>query len=106
MRLVLLPVARHFYKGAAPCRHQQAPLCPFTSHGEFLLVIYNTSTILTMLKLMGRHFIHHKWSEILSVFQAFPCTTQIALSWSRLLPALFLKKPRYPRPFEILTEAQ
>jgi hypothetical protein len=32
-------------------------------------------------------------SEILSVLQVFPCTTQIALFWPELLPALFLKKP-------------
>jgi hypothetical protein len=42
---------------------------------------------------MGKHFI-----------QVFPCTTQIALFWPKLLPALFLKKPWYPCPFEILEE--
>jgi hypothetical protein len=57
-----------------------------------------------MLKLMGKHFIDPKSSEILSIFQVFPCTTQIALFWPKLLPALFLK-PRYPCPFEILAEA-
>jgi hypothetical protein len=46
-----------------------------------------------------------KNSEILSIFQVFPCTPQIALLWPKLLPALFLKKPRYPCPFEILEEA-
>jgi hypothetical protein len=51
---------------------------------------------------MGKHFIDPKSSEILSIF---PCTTQIALFWPKLLPALFLKKPRYPCPFEILEEA-
>jgi hypothetical protein len=51
---------------------------------------------------MGKHFIDRKRSEILSVF---PCTTQIALFWPMLLPALFLKKPWYPCPFEILEEA-
>jgi hypothetical protein len=41
-----------------------------------------------VLKLMEKHFIDPKRSEILSVF---PCTTQIALFWPNLLPALFLK---------------
>jgi hypothetical protein len=55
---------------------------------------------------MGKHFIDPKRSEILSFFHVFPCTTQIALFWpKKLLPALFLKKPRYPCPFEILAEA-
>jgi hypothetical protein len=57
-----------------------------------------------VLKLTGKHFIDPKSSEILSIFQVFPCTTQIALFWAKLLPALFLKKPRYPCPFEILKE--
>jgi hypothetical protein len=39
---------------------------------------------------MGKHFIDHKSSEILSIFQVFPCTTQIALFWPKLLSALFL----------------
>jgi hypothetical protein len=51
---------------------------------------------------MGTIFIDPKSSEILSVF---PCTTQIALFWPKLLTALFLKKPSYPCPFEILVEA-
>jgi hypothetical protein len=72
--------ARHFLKGAAPCHHQGAPLCPFT-------------------------FIDPKRNEILSVFQAFPCTMQFALFWAKLLPALFLKKPWHPCSFEILAEA-
>jgi hypothetical protein len=46
-----------------------------------------------------------KSSEILFIFQVFPCTTQIALFWRKLLPALFLKKPWYPCPIEILEEA-
>jgi hypothetical protein len=55
---------------------------------------------------MGNHFIDPKSSEILSIFQVFPCTTQIALFWPKLLPGLFLKKPwYYPCPFEILEEA-
>jgi hypothetical protein len=51
---------------------------------------------------MGRHFTDYKSSAI---FQVFPCTTQIALFWPKLLPALFLKKPCYLCPFEILAEA-
>jgi hypothetical protein len=58
-----------------------------------------------VLKLMGKHFIDPKSSEILSIFQGFPCTTQIALFWPKLLLALFLKKPWYPCSFEILEEA-
>jgi hypothetical protein len=54
---------------------------------------------------MGKHFIDPKSSEILSIFQVFPCLTQIALSWPKLLPALYLKKPLYPCTFEILAEA-
>jgi hypothetical protein len=43
---------------------------------------------------MGKHFIDPKSkSEIMSIFQVFSCTTQIALFWPKLLPALFLKKP-------------
>jgi hypothetical protein len=53
---------------------------------------------------MGKHFIDPKSSEILFIFQVFPCTTQIALFWPKLLPALFLKKPWYPCPFDILEE--
>jgi hypothetical protein len=54
---------------------------------------------------MGKHFIDPKSSEILSIFQVFPCsTTQIAIFWPKLLPTLFLKKPWYPCPFEILEE--
>jgi hypothetical protein len=48
---------------------------------------------LNVLKLKGKHFIHPKRSKILSVFQVFPCTAQIAFFWPKLLPALFLKKP-------------
>jgi hypothetical protein len=57
-----------------------------------------------VLKLRGYVFIDPKSSEILSIFQVFPCTTQIALFWPKLLPALFLKQPWYPCPFEILEE--
>jgi hypothetical protein len=34
---------------------------------------------LKCVKIMGKHFIDAKSSEILSIFQVFPCTTQIAL---------------------------
>jgi hypothetical protein len=72
-----------------------------------LLVIYDNISIsvLNVLRLMGKHFIYPKSSKILSVFQVFPCTTQITFFWPKLLPALFLKKPWYPCPFEILAEA-
>jgi hypothetical protein len=53
---------------------------------------------------MGKHFIDPKSSEFLSIFQVFRCTTQIAIFWPKLLPALFLKKHWYPCPFEILEE--
>jgi hypothetical protein len=46
---------------------------------------------------MGKHFIDPN--------QVFPCTMQIALFGPKLLPALFLKKPWYPCPFEIVEEA-
>jgi hypothetical protein len=54
---------------------------------------------------MGKHFIDPKSSEILKIFKVFPCMTQIALFCQKRLPALFLKKPRYPCPFEIMEEA-
>jgi hypothetical protein len=54
---------------------------------------------------MGKHFIGPKSSEILSIFQVFHCTMQIAVYWPKLLPDLFLKKPWYPSPFEMLAEA-
>jgi hypothetical protein len=44
-----------------------------------------------------------EWNSV--VFQVFPCTTQIAPFWPKLLIALFMKKPWYPCPFEILEEA-
>jgi hypothetical protein len=37
---------------------------------------------------MGKHFIDPKSSEIMFIFQVFPFTTQIALFWQKLLPAL------------------
>jgi hypothetical protein len=65
--------------------------------------------MLNVLNFMGKHFIDPiKSSEILSIFQVFTCTTQIAFFWPKLLPALFLKtckKPWYPCSFEILKEA-
>jgi hypothetical protein len=45
---------------------------------------------------MGKHFIDPKSSEILLIFQVFPCTTQIALIWPKLLPALFLRSLDIP----------
>jgi hypothetical protein len=80
---------------------------PFKKFFFFLLVISHTSSIREspkVLKLKGKHFIDTKRSEILSVFQVFPSTIQIALFWPKLLPALFLKT-WYPCPFEILAEA-
>jgi hypothetical protein len=41
---------------------------------------------------MGKHKI--KKSEVLSVFQVFPCTTQIALLWPKLAE---LPKQKYAR---------
>jgi hypothetical protein len=52
-----------------------------------------SGSVLNELKLKGKHFIDPKRSEILSVFQVFPCTMQITLFWPKLLPALFLEKP-------------
>jgi hypothetical protein len=49
-----------------------------------------------VLKLMGKHFIDPKSSEILSIFQVFHCTTQIALFWPKLLPAVFLRSLDIP----------
>jgi hypothetical protein len=60
---------------------------------------------LNCVKTYGKYFIDPKRSEILSIFQVFPFTTQIALFWPKLLPDLFLKKPWYPCPFEIMAEA-
>jgi hypothetical protein len=57
------------------------------------LPLKNKKNFLNVLKLVGKHFIDPKSSEILSIFQVFPCTTQIALFGPKLLPALFLKKP-------------
>jgi hypothetical protein len=37
---------------------------------------------------MGKHFIDPKSSEILSIFQVFPCAMQIAPFLPKLLPAL------------------
>jgi hypothetical protein len=53
-------------------------------------LVLSLAKILNVLKLMGKHFIDPKSSEILSIFQVFPCTTQIALFGQN---ALFLKKP-------------
>jgi hypothetical protein len=48
-----------------------------------------TYSVLNVLKLMGKHFIDPKSSEILSIFQVFPCTTQIALFWCLVLLVLY-----------------
>jgi hypothetical protein len=65
----------------APCHAAtRAPLCPFTSPGgtlHFKKKIYDTSSMrepskaLNVLKLMEKHFIDPKRSEIMSVFQVF-----------------------------------
>jgi hypothetical protein len=39
---------------------------------------------------MAKHYIDHKNSEIMSIFQVFPCATQIALFW-----------PSYSLPFSL-----
>jgi hypothetical protein len=73
------------------------------------LVIYDTSTIREppkvsyVLKLMGKHFIDPKRGEIRSVFKVV--RRKLPFFGPKLLPALFIKKPRYPCPFEILAEA-
>jgi hypothetical protein len=63
------------------------------------LVIYDqgaTKNILNVFKLMGKHLIDPKSSEILSIFQVFPCTTQIALFWPKLLPAFSVRSLDIP----------
>jgi hypothetical protein len=57
------------------------PLCPFTSQGNLWYQLRQGATwsVLNVLKLKGKHFIVQKRSEIRSVFQVFPCTTQIVL---------------------------
>jgi hypothetical protein len=44
-------------------------------------------------------------SELQMVFKFFLATIQIAIFSPKLIPALFLKNPRHPCPFEILAEA-
>jgi hypothetical protein len=94
----------------APCHFPGGTLVPFYFPGgalplkkfffKYLFVIPAPRHVreppkvsLNVLKLMGKHFIDPKRSEILSVFQVFPCTMQIALFWPKLLPVLFFKKP-------------
>jgi hypothetical protein len=48
---------------------------------------------------MEKIFIDPKSSEILTIFQVFPCTTQIALFWPKLLPALSLRSLDIPALF-------
>jgi hypothetical protein len=53
---------------------------------------------------MGKHFIYPKSSEFCPFFKFFLLRRKLPFFWPKLLPALFLKKPRYPCPFEILEE--
>jgi hypothetical protein len=49
-------------------------------------------SVLNVLKLIGKHFIDPKRSEILSIFQIFPCTMQTALFWPKTAPCPFALK--------------
>jgi hypothetical protein len=54
---------------------------------------------------MGKHFIDPKSSEFYQFFKFFLVRRKLPFFLAKkLLPALFLKKPRYPCPFEILEE--
>jgi hypothetical protein len=53
---------------------------------------------------MGKHFIDPKSSDFCPFFKFFFVRRKLPFFWPKLLPALFLKKPRYPCPFEILEE--
>jgi hypothetical protein len=55
--------------------------------------LHRGSKVSYVLKLLGKHFIDPKRSEILSVF---PCTTQIALFWPKLLPAFSSRRLDIP----------
>jgi hypothetical protein len=55
---------------------------------------------------MEKHFIDPKSSEFCPFFKFFLVQHKLPFFWPKLLPALFLKKPRYPCPFEILVETQ
>jgi hypothetical protein len=49
---------------------------------------------------MGKHFIDPKSSEILSIFQVFPCMTQIARFWPKLhAPCPFPQEALIALPF-------
>jgi hypothetical protein len=52
-----------------------------------------------VLKLIGKHFIDPKSSEILSIFQIFPCTTQIALFLAKTAPCPFPYEALISLPF-------
>jgi hypothetical protein len=82
--LLLLGIFRRVPRPSDTRGHPCALLLPRGCPAP-LLVIYDTSSIreppkvsLNVLKLMGKHFIVPKTSEILSIFQVFPCTTQTA----------------------------
>jgi hypothetical protein len=53
---------------------------------------------------MGKHFIDPKSSEICQFFKFFIVRRKLTFFGPRRLPALYLKKPWYPCPFEILEE--
>jgi hypothetical protein len=53
---------------------------------------------------MGKHFIDHKSSEFCKFFKFFLVRRKLHFFGPKLLPALFLKKPWNPCPFEILEE--
>jgi hypothetical protein len=59
---------------------------------------------LKCVKTYGKHFIDPKSSEFCPFFKFFLVQRKLPFFWPKLLPALFLKKPRYPCPFEILEE--
>jgi hypothetical protein len=65
------------------------------------LVIYDTSSIREppVLKIIRENIL-----LTLKVVKFCPFF-KFAFSWPKLLPAIFLKKPGYPCPFEILEEA-
>jgi hypothetical protein len=48
---------------------------------------------------MGKYFIDHKSTEILSIFQVFPCTTQIALFLAKTAPCPFPYEALIAVPF-------
>jgi hypothetical protein len=48
---------------------------------------------------MGKHFIDPKRSEILSVLNFFPCTTQIAIFYAKTAPCPFPQEALIALPF-------